>query len=422
MDLIEGSYARAPPPPLWPPAARDAPPFGPFGPPAAGSGGVPFALGPPGPYAVFGGSAPGFGSFPGPFGPAPPSFCPAGPPAEPQDERAAQRRQDARWLQRFSRDARSRRSRRNRGGTGEALARTVRLVRELQERCDALKLRVHSGQEWDEEYVHAARVLGQLRESATGLDRDRERAPGLQSRTRRLRARALRLLQRRHAEEARAEREASICAWRMKRVHEVEERKKEQELKLAADSVLCEVRRKQADLRRMQDVMRSLQKLRRLRKEAASRRGIVTEQQCDAEFEVRLEELRSVMRRRATLYSSEEKALMVMLEGEQEGERQRERDRRLKKEAELQMQRRRTAHGLLFGEEEHPADFILQAFTQYYSQAQHSLYALIQIRKEWDVFLVASDHPSGSTPPEGWIAPDPPSDEVWASALQPEGH
>lgn len=47
----------------------------------------------------------------------------------------------------------------------------------------------------------------------------------------------------------------------------------EQELKLAADSVLCEVRRKQADVKRMQDIMRSLEKLRRLRKEAASRKG-----------------------------------------------------------------------------------------------------------------------------------------------------
>lgn len=47
----------------------------------------------------------------------------------------------------------------------------------------------------------------------------------------------------------------------------------EQELKLAADSVLCEVRKKQADVKRMQDILRSLEKLRKLRKEAASRKG-----------------------------------------------------------------------------------------------------------------------------------------------------
>lgn len=47
----------------------------------------------------------------------------------------------------------------------------------------------------------------------------------------------------------------------------------EQELKLAADAVLCEVKKKQADVKRMQDVLRSLEKLRRLRKEAALRKG-----------------------------------------------------------------------------------------------------------------------------------------------------
>lgn len=48
----------------------------------------------------------------------------------------------------------------------------------------------------------------------------------------------------------------------------------EQDLKLAADSVLCEVRKKQADVKRMQDILRSLEKLRRLRKEAVSKKGV----------------------------------------------------------------------------------------------------------------------------------------------------
>ena len=47
----------------------------------------------------------------------------------------------------------------------------------------------------------------------------------------------------------------------------------EQELKLAADAVLSEVRKKQADVKRMLDILRSLEKLRKLRKEAASRKG-----------------------------------------------------------------------------------------------------------------------------------------------------
>lgn len=47
----------------------------------------------------------------------------------------------------------------------------------------------------------------------------------------------------------------------------------EKELKLAADAVLSEVRKKQADTKRIQDILKSLEKLRKLRKEAAARRG-----------------------------------------------------------------------------------------------------------------------------------------------------
>lgn len=44
-------------------------------------------------------------------------------------------------------------------------------------------------------------------------------------------------------------------------------------MKLAADAVLSEVRKKQSDTKRMQDILKSLEKLRKLRKEAAARRG-----------------------------------------------------------------------------------------------------------------------------------------------------
>lgn len=47
----------------------------------------------------------------------------------------------------------------------------------------------------------------------------------------------------------------------------------EREMKLAADAVLSEVRRKQADAKRMLDILKALEKLRKLRKEAASRKG-----------------------------------------------------------------------------------------------------------------------------------------------------
>lgn len=200
-------------------------------------------------------------------------------------------------------------------------------------------------------------------------------------------------------------------------MQEVEEKKKEKELKMAADSVLCEVRKKQADVKRMQDILRSLEKLRRLRREAVSKKGIVTELQNDEVFSSTLEQLRMVIKRRNVVYSAEEKALMVMLEGEQEEERRRERERRVRKERERQLQRKHRVDSMLFGEE-FPGDCALQPFRDYYSQAEHSLHALIHIRKEWDTCLVAVDHPDSSSIPQSWVLPNPPSDQAWASALQ----
>lgn len=77
--------------------------------------------------------------------------------------------------------------------------------------------------------------------------------------------------------------------------------------------------------------------------------GITTEQQCDEAFSSGLEHLRCVMKKRTAVYSAEEKALMVMLEGEQEEERRREQEKRLKKERERHLQRKRRVRAMLFG-------------------------------------------------------------------------
>lgn len=279
------------------------------------------------------------------------------------------------------------------------------------------------GRAWTDSYEVALKVKGELQDALTALsvsgsvDSWRARLSRVaKRRARRLRARRLQQVQEEHRLESISEKEAAIEKWRMHQILQVEEKKKEQELKLAADAVLCEVRKKQADMKRMQDVLRSLEKLRRLRKDAASRKGVIAEPDCDEAFSSRLEQLRSVMKRRTTLYSAEEKALMVMLEGEQEEERRREREHRARKERERQLQRKRRVDAMLFGEAL-PADCVLQPFTEYYTQAERSLHAVLQIRREWDVFVVAPDHPDGSAVPQNWILPDPPSDQGWASAL-----
>ncbi|KAG5849064.1 hypothetical protein ANANG_G00106080 [Anguilla anguilla] len=186
---------------------------------------------------------------------------------------------------------------------------------------------------------------------------------------------------------------------------------------MAADSVLSEVRKKQADAKRMLDILRSLEKLRKLRKEAAGRKGIFPEKEADEVFEGHVERLRKLIRKRTTVYDAEEKALRVMLEGEQEEERKKEQEKRQKKEREKFLQKKWEVETMLFGAEMHP-DHPLQPFKQCYTQAEHSLHALIQIRREWDAYLVPADHPDGSFIPQGWVLPEPPSDETWASALE----
>ncbi|XP_069003325.1 LOW QUALITY PROTEIN: programmed cell death protein 7 [Embiotoca jacksoni] len=348
----------------------------------------------------------------------------------PEDETAVQRRHDAQWVRRFLQN-RGKTSRSPQGrprasvpALRDALYGAAQLVSRLEELCESLKVQLDDDTGWTDSYRTALRLKTELQDTADLL-RDAQALDRLtatvarvaRSRTRRLRARTQLQMEQEEAEERRVEKEAAIDGWRMKRIQQVEEKKKERELKLVADSVLCEVRKKQTDVRRMTDVLRALEKLRRLRKEAASRKGILTEPECDEAFVSSVDGLRKVMKRRTEVYAVEEKALLVMLEGEQEEERRREQERRGRRERERQLQRRRRLDSLLFGDDS-SADRVLQPFTEFYNQAQHSLHALIQIRREWDVFVVAADHPDGSSVPQSWILPDPPSDQVWASVLQ----
>uniref|UniRef100_A0A3Q3IZG2 Programmed cell death 7 n=1 Tax=Monopterus albus TaxID=43700 RepID=A0A3Q3IZG2_MONAL len=346
---------------------------------------------------------------------------------QPEDEAALQRRQDIQWLRQFLQnrvkksEIQQTKQKQQQShpisvpALREALYGAAELISALEESCETLKHNVKNDCVWTDSYLTALNIKRQLQDKLK-LFSDSECLNTFKAklnrvskrRVRKLRASKALQVEEQRRQELICEKEASIDKWRMKQIHEVEEKKKEQELKLAADAVLCEVRKKQADIKRMQDILRSLEKLRRLRKEAASRKGESS----------RLEQLRSVMKRRTVVYSAEEKALMVMLEGEQEEERRREQERRVKKERERHLQRKRRMDSMLFGDEL-PAGPVLQPFREYYTQAEHSLDALIQIRRDWDVFVVAPDHPDGSPVPQGWVLPVPPSDQDWAAALQP---
>ncbi|KAM8972318.1 programmed cell death protein 7 [Pelodytes ibericus] len=298
------------------------------------------------------------------------------------------------------------------------------LVSQLKTLCQTLQSSAESKEAWAQEFPKAAKIHAELQSRMKKLEE-----PGyIQSLKRKLRmVQKKRLRQQRakqeteedkEATERAAEREAKIDQWRMQCIHEVEERKKERELKAAADSVLSEVRKKQADAKKMLDVLRSLEKLRKLRKEAAGRKGVFPPQSADVTFENHIQRLRAMVHKRVALYDVEERALNVILEGEQEEERQRDKEKRMKKEKDKVIKLQQEVDSVLFGNPDTiPPVHPLQPFRQYYMQAEHSVVSLVQIRREWDRFLVPPDHPDGSSIPRGWVLPKPPSSETWATAV-----
>nr|XP_061812757.1 programmed cell death protein 7-like isoform X1 [Nerophis lumbriciformis] len=337
----------------------------------------------------------------------------------PVDEATVQRKQDEEWLAHFlrntSRVAKDAKTPLSGPDLKDVLREASHLVSRLSDACQSLTDNLDDNGVWAVAYGDALRLKADMQSKLSSLAERSEvhKRKMRDRRARRLRSRKLAAMERAARETRMAEKEGAIDKWRMRRVHQVEEKKKARELKMAADAVLSEVRKKQSDIKRMQDVLKSLEKLRRLRKDAAMRKGIATEPEAEAAFQSQLEALRRVTKTRTAIYTAEEKALMVMLDSRQEEQRKELR----KKDREKRLYAQQQADAMLFGERV-CADAALQAFTDYYTQSESSLHALLQVRRQWDVFLVGEgSHHEGNAIPQGWVLPEPPSHPAWASAL-----
>ncbi|KAL4613263.1 programmed cell death protein 7 [Arapaima gigas] len=347
------------------------------------------------------------------------------------DAETAQRHLDQRWLSKFLLDRQIGERSTSKRSDGEpsisqvreTLYSAARTVSQLSLMCQALKKNVENESFWTDSYAKAVAMRDNLQHQLSifsdpsFIDKCKKKTALIRKKRARIRRKRNEQAEERKEEEARTlEKEAYIDKWRMKRIQKAEEKKRELELREAADSVLSEVRKKQADAKRMLDILRSLEKLRKLRKEAAARKGVYPEKEADETFESDVDRLRKLIRKRTVLYAAEENALRVMLEGEQEQERKREQEKRQRKEREKQLQKKQELEAMLFGDEM-PPDHPLQPFRQYYCQADLSLHTLIQTRRQWDQYLVPADHPDGSFIPQGWVLPEAPSDEPWSTAL-----
>ncbi|XP_013378748.1 programmed cell death protein 7 [Lingula anatina] len=209
-----------------------------------------------------------------------------------------------------------------------------------------------------------------------------------------------------------------IDAWQNAIYQKDQDKKRAKDLKSAADSILGEVRKKNIEALKAIQLVEGLQKLRTLRMKRAHERGLHPPKECDQVFEDTTKTLLEMMNKQKETYEAEQRTLEVMLETEQEENLEKEREEaRLKKEV-LKRKKERKIKEWLFGKEVPllPGD-LLYPFRQYYDQAENSVESLLQIRQQWDNFLVSQDTPGSSHLPVGWVIPNEPSSETWASAL-----
>ncbi|OWF39030.1 Programmed cell death protein 7 [Mizuhopecten yessoensis] len=207
--------------------------------------------------------------------------------------------------------------------------------------------------------------------------------------------------------------------WQARIQKEELNKKQEKELKAAADSILSEVRKKIADVVKTIDLLKGLQKLRKLRKDRLSRQGITVPTGSDLKFEEQTTQQIKVMQSQKEVYLAEEKTLKVMLEVEQEETKEKERER-LQKIQKLKAEREERKMNIkMFGPSETiQGDDPLFPYFQYYDQANQTLEAFLQIRRDWDMFLVPDRTPGGTRIPDGFVVPSDPSSEAWATALK----
>nr|XP_060475634.1 programmed cell death protein 7 [Panthera onca] len=378
---------------------------------------------------------------PGPGPPWSPRWPEAPPPSDVLGDAALQRLRDRQWLEAvFGTPRRAGCPLPPRAPAGPSLGEVrarlrgaLRLVRRLRNLGQALREAEADGAAWVLLHAQAAPLRAELSErlqlltQAAYVGEARRRLERVRRRRLRLRERAREREAEREAEAARAaEREQEIDLWRVKCVQEVEEKKRVRAAdvrRLGGSSSLEPEGPKQ-----IHNVSRTLCLLSRTH--VGDKKlylkccldlflGVCPPASADETFEHHLQRLRKLIKKRSELYEAEERALRVMLEGEQEEERKREFEKKQRKEKEKILLQKREIESKLFGDpHEFPLAHLLQPFRQYYLQAEHSLPALIQIRHDWDQYLVPSDHPKGNSVPQGWVLPPLPSNDIWATAIK----
>ncbi|MPC24378.1 Programmed cell death protein 7 [Portunus trituberculatus] len=198
----------------------------------------------------------------------------------------------------------------------------------------------------------------------------------------------------------REEEEAKIDAWRAKLQREEDTKRREEAVKLEADSVLGEVRQKQSEGQRMLQLLEALADLRCTRATQAASQGRPTDAEADQRFTTTTEMLSKMVKEQLKEYELEEQTLRVMME-----ESASHRSAALSAKGDANFARYKDAiWKLLFGPSATKDE-----------DAGLSLETLVLRRQEWDQYLVEQQHPLASAVPLSWVLPPEHPPSSWAA-------
>lgn len=162
---------------------------------------------------------------------------------QPEDEATLKRRQDTEWLRRFLqrrvKTSKSPQTQQQRSdhrcvpALRDALYGAARLVSALEQSCETLKQNVENDSVWTDSYLTALNMKREIQDKLKLLG-DGECLKPLKAkvirlskrRARRLRARKVLQVEEKRRQDEMSEKEAAIDKWRMKKIHEVEEKKR----------------------------------------------------------------------------------------------------------------------------------------------------------------------------------------------------
>ncbi|XP_063604483.1 programmed cell death protein 7-like [Penaeus indicus] len=199
--------------------------------------------------------------------------------------------------------------------------------------------------------------------------------------------------------------EEKIDVWREKLEEQEKEKRREKAVELEADSILGEVRQKQTEASRMQQLLESLTTLRQARINKGASHGYLSTPTDDLHFSSTKKGIGEVVATQVKEYQLEEQTLRVMM-GESAAQKPSDGN-----EVNAAVSKREASmRKLLFGDFTPINPDIMKEFTA----ADDNWETLLQRRFEWDQYGTEENTPLATSIPINWVIPPMHPSEDWA--------